>query len=288
MNSFLLRALSAGILLAQDPAGLKFEVASIRPSQPMGSERMALGLRVDGAQVHINSLPVRDYIARAWRVKLYQVTGPDWIVSERFDLSAKIPEGSNSDQIPEMLQSLLEERFQLKLHRDKKEFPVYALMIGKSPLKLHESVPDTTAAVRRKGDVSVDVAASAAGVSVDLGNGSSYTFANGKFVIRKANMDMVARQLERYTDRPIIDMTDLRGDYDLTINLTPEDYQMMLIRAAVNAGVELPPQALRLLDSGSIASLIDGLQQLGLKLEARKAPLEILKIDQLSKIPSEN
>ena len=57
----------------------KFEVASIRPSPPAGTERVDVGLHMDGAQVRIVSLPMRDYIARAYRVKLYQVTGPDWI-----------------------------------------------------------------------------------------------------------------------------------------------------------------------------------------------------------------
>jgi len=267
----------------------KFEVASIRPSPPAGTERVDVGLHMDGAQVRIVSLPMRDYIARAYRVKLYQVTGPDWITSERFDVNATLPAGSTPEQIPEMLQFLLEERFQMKLHRDKKELPVYALTIGKPPLKLQESAPDAAAGTPRKGDVSIAISGSAAaGVSVDLGNGSYYTFNNGKFEIKKVNMDMLARQLERYVDRPIVDMTDLKGNYDLTVAVTPEDYQTMLIRAAVNAGMVLPPQVLQLLDSGSIASLIDGLQQLGLKMEARKAPLDLLVIDQMSKTPTEN
>jgi uncharacterized protein (TIGR03435 family) len=89
-------------------------------------------------------------------------------------------------------------------------------------------------------------------------------------------------------DRPIIDMTDLKGNYDLTVTMTPEDSQTMMIRAAVNAGMVLPPQVLRLLETGSIGSLIDGLQQLGLKMDARKAPVELLVIEQMSKSPTEN
>jgi uncharacterized protein (TIGR03435 family) len=123
---------------------------------------------------------------------------------------------------------------------------------------------------------------------VDLGNGSYYTFNNGKFEVKKVSMDMLARQLERYVDRPILDMTDLKGIYDLTFAVTTEDYQTMLIHAAVNAGMMLPPQVLQLLDNSSIGSLMDGLQQLGLKMDARKAPLDVLVIDQLSKTPTEN
>jgi uncharacterized protein (TIGR03435 family) len=188
-----------------------------------------------------------------------------------------------------MLKALLSERFQLKLHREKKELPAYALIIGKPPLKLHESAPDDAGAgVARKGDVTVDAAGGAGGVSVDLGNGSYYTFANGKFDFHKVTMDTLARQLERYVDRPIIDLTGIKGNYDLMITVTPEDAQTMLIHAAVNAGVVLPPQVLQLLDTGSIASLIDGFRQPGLKMDARKAPLDMLVIDQISKTPSEN
>ena len=288
MRTVLLSALSAGLLLAQTPSNLTFEVASIRPSPPPGQERVDIGVHIDGAQVRINALPMRDYIARAYSVKLYQVSGPDWISTERFDLSAKFPEGSKREQLPEMLQSLLAERFQLKLHREKKDLPVYALLVGKPPLRLQESAPDSSAAPAQP---AVDVAATgdARGVSVNLGNGSSYTFGmDGKLEIKKFTLDMVARQLERYLDRPFLDMTGLKGSYDLTIAVPPEEAQPMMLHAALNAGMMFPPQVMRLLDNSSIASLIDGFQQVGLKMESRKAPLDLLVIDQLSKTPSEN
>jgi uncharacterized protein (TIGR03435 family) len=176
----------------------------------------------------------------------------------------------------------------LKLHRDKKELPVYALVIGKPPLRLEKSKPDASAAAAQKGEVSVAASGSAAGVSVDLGNGSYYSFANGKFVAKNFTMEMLARQLERYVDRPIIDMTGIEGQYDVAIDVTPEDAQTMMIRAAVQAGVVLPPQALRLMENGSIASLLDGFEKLGLKLEPRKALLEVLVIDESLKTPTEN
>jgi uncharacterized protein (TIGR03435 family) len=88
-------------------------------------------------------------------------------------------------------------------------------------------------------------------------------------------------------DRPILNLTELKGNYDLTLNLTPEDYQAMLIRAAVNNGVVLPPQVLKLMDAGA-ASLFDAVEKVGLKLDARKAPLDQVVIDQLLKTPTEN
>jgi uncharacterized protein (TIGR03435 family) len=98
----------------------------------------------------------------------------------------------------------------------------------------------------------------------------------------------LAGNLERFMDRPIVDMTDLKGNYSFALDLTEEDYRMMLIRIAVAAGVVLPPQALRLLEGGSPVSLFDALQKLGLKLDARKAPLDVLIIDEARKTPTEN
>jgi uncharacterized protein (TIGR03435 family) len=282
-------AFACATALAQTPQPkLEFEVASIRPSQTSGPDRVDIGLHVDGQLARIASLTIRDYLAMAYQVKGYQITGPDWIASDRFDLSAKLPAGATSDQIPAMLQSFFEDRFQLKLHREKKDLPVYALVV-KPPLKLQESAPDAAGAPpTQNGSRNVSASGSAAGVSVDLGNGSYYTFADGKFEIKRVTMDTLARQLERYVDRPIIDVTGLKGTYDLRLNVTQEDYQTMLIRAAVNSGVVLPPQALQVLDNGSIASLMDGLQQLGLKMDARKAPLDMLVVDRISKSPTEN
>jgi uncharacterized protein (TIGR03435 family) len=293
MKPILLAALSTGFLFAQGPpdlksqADLKFEVASVRPSQASPQDRVDIGLHMDGAQMRINSFPLRDYIARAYRVKVYQVTGPEWITSEKYDVSAKLPAGSTAEQIPEMLQALLTERFHLKLHQEKKDLPVYALILGKSPLKLQESAPDAPGTERKAG-VNVAASGSAAGVSVDLGNGSYYTFANGTFEAKKITMDLFARQLERYVDRPILDMTGLKGNYDLSFNVTAEDAQTMMIHVAVNAGVQLPPEALQLLDSGSIGSLLEGLQKLGLRLDQRRAPLDLLVVDQGLKTPIEN
>jgi uncharacterized protein (TIGR03435 family) len=101
-------------------------------------------------------------------------------------------------------------------------------------------------------------------------------------------MATLAATLERFVDRPIVDMTNLTGTYDIALDITAEDYRVMLIHAGVNAGVSLPPQALRLLDGASTPSLLDALQKAGLKLDARKAPLEMVVIDDARKTPTDN
>src|SRR5262245_33965452 len=128
--------LGATALFGQNSPRLSFEVASIRPSSGAPPQGVAAGVRVDGSQVRTTYLTLKDYIAMAYRLKLYQVSGPDWIGSERFDIAASLPEGSLPAQMPSMMQTLLEERFQMKFHREKKEFPVYALEIARGGLKM--------------------------------------------------------------------------------------------------------------------------------------------------------
>jgi uncharacterized protein (TIGR03435 family) len=242
---------------------------------------------MDGSHVRIASFSLRDLVVRAYGVKAAQVTGPDWIASERYDVNATLPAGSTADDIPVMLQGLLTDRFKVKIHREKKEFPVYALILGKTPLKLIEDAQDPDTA-DSKGAVNAAATGSAAGVSVNLGRGSYYTFADNQFEAKKMSVNMLCLQLERYVDRPIINMTDLQGTYDVTLKLTPEDYQAMLIRIAVNSGVVLPPQVLQYMEGNSIGSLFEAIQQAGLKLDARKAPLDLIVVDQAQKTPTEN
>jgi uncharacterized protein (TIGR03435 family) len=280
-----LTILLCAAVYAQTPSEKpEFEVATVRPSPQTRPDRVGVGLRMDGSQAYISYFPLQAYIAMAYRVQQYQVSGPDWINSTMYNVNAKLPEGTTPRQIPEMLQSLLAERFQLKLHHEQKELPVYALILGKAPLALKEVEP---AAERKSNDpISVAAEGSGAGVAVDLGNGSWYTFGNNKFESHKVTLDQLATMLERYVDRPILNMTNLKGTYDVTLNVTPEDYRAMLVQAAVKSGVTLPPEALRLMDGNPVASLSDAFEAVGLKMVARKAPLDLLVVDQVSKTPT--
>jgi uncharacterized protein (TIGR03435 family) len=272
---------------AQDSPRPDFEVATIRPSAQSLTDGATAGVHIDGAQFRSAALTLKDYIGMAYRIKLYQISGPDWIGSERFDISATLPAGTPTTQLPEMMQRLLEDRFQVKMHHDKKDFPVYVLEVAKGGVKMQESAPDPNAE-DAKAPLTIAGSGSAQGISVNLGRGSSYAFANNKFEAKRIPMATLAAVLERFVDRPIVDMTDLAGAYDVSLPVTDEDYRVMLIHAGVNAGVSLPPQALRLLDGASTPSLFDALQKLGLKLDARKAPLDMVVVDDVRKTPTEN
>ncbi len=266
-----------------------FEVASIRPSSQQSNQQVDVGLHINGAQIRVAYFSLKDYLGMAYKVRVSQISGPDWLTSQRFDLAATLPAGSSTDHIPEMLQALLAERFQVRLHHEKKEFPVYVLEIGKGPLKLKEEQLDPDAAgAAGKGTADVAASGSGQGVSVNLGGGSSYNFANNRFEATKLSMADLAGNLERFLDRPIVDMTDLKGKYSFVLDLTEEDYRMMLIRIAIGAGVVVPPEALRLLEAGAPVSLFDSFQKLGLKLDPRKAPLDVLIIDEARKTPTDN
>jgi uncharacterized protein (TIGR03435 family) len=282
---FLALAVPMGLFAQAAPA---FEVASIRPSASgeTAGRPVTLGLRVDGAQIS-GTFGLKDFIGIAYRVKTYQITGPDWL-GDRFDIAATMPPGGAAGKLPEMLQALLQERFEMKVHHEKKDFPVYVLEVAKGGPRIHES-PETEADKIEPGaPYSATGTGSAQGIAVNLGRGSSYTFANNRFEAKKLTMDTLAGNLERFVDRPIVDKTGLTGKYDLALDVTEEDFRVMMVRAAVNSGVNLPPQALRALDAGSPASLFDAMEKLGLKLDARKAPLDVIVIDSMRKTPTEN
>ena len=117
-----------------------FEVASIKPSPPPSTPgMMRIGMQRAPGRVTYSGMSLKLLIQNAFRVKNYQISGPAWLDSERFEIVAKLPEGANADQTPEMMQKLLAERFGLKLHRETKELPVYALVTGKNGPKLEAS-----------------------------------------------------------------------------------------------------------------------------------------------------
>jgi len=271
------------------PPRAEFEVASIRPAPPLtAGTRAEIGLHIDGAQVRCNHFSLKDYIGMAYRVKEYQISGPDFLPSARFDIMGKVPAGTSMERVTEMLQSLLTDRFQMKMHRETRDFPVYGLTVAKGGPKMKESAPYEEGDGEAKNAVNVAVTGSRAGTTVNMGRGSYFAFSNDQIEGKKLTMVQMADVLARFVDRPIVDMTNLKGAYDFTIKLTPEDFRAMMIRSAITAGVQLPAEAMRLLEGASGDSLFTAMQALGLKLEPRKAPLETLVIDHIEKTPTEN
>lgn len=280
-------------------APLAFEVASIKPAEPLSAERMMAGQQhisanVDAARVSFLDLSLAELIRAAYRVKLYQISGPDWMTTARFDVVAKLPEGAKADQVPEMLRTLLEERFHLALHNSSKEMPVYALVVGKEGSKLKESTPDDA----------TDGADAAAGGSAAAGgrsgmvaspmttsgpNGSSRMSVtpNGMHLdLKNMTVASMLDWLSRFTDRPVVDQTGLAGRYDLALDVSRDE----MLNAARAAGMVI--DAVRRAPEGATDpggdSVFASVQKAGLKLEPRRLPLTLLVVDRLDKTPTEN
>lgn len=281
-----LALLLPGLIFAQ-----QFEVASIRPFDP-SVPGQTLGLHFDGALVRGVGLSLRDYLATAYKTKGILISGPDWTATDRFNISATLPEGGSRAQVPEMFQTLLADRFHVKLHNEKKELPIYALVLGRGPLKLKEVPPDPDADPTKDEPVGLANVGTIAGVgngaSISYGRGASVTVADNRIEVRKLPLWVVCRTIERYSDRQIVDMTGLTGAYNFAIEFAPEEYQAINLRGAVVRGIKLPPEAQKVLDSASPSVLSDALQQVGLKLEARKAPLDVIVVDDALKNPTAN
>lgn len=279
--------LATFLLSAQTPAPPQFEVASVKLSPPGAPDRVSIGVHVDGAHLTCNYLNLRDYLRMAYRVKDYQISGPEWLASDRYNIAATLPAGSTQAQVPDMIKALLADRFQVRLHHETREFPVYAMVVDKGGLKIQLSA-DQEMDTPGKAPVNVTGGGSRDGVAIDLGHGSYFNFANNKLEAKKLTMATFAETLARFEDKPVVDLTGLNGVYDILLNFSDDDYRAMLIRSAVNAGLAMTPQALQAMEAASGDSIGNAMRAAGLRLEPRKAPFDVLVIDSAQKTPTEN
>jgi uncharacterized protein (TIGR03435 family) len=317
---------AAGLAWAQAPvpsaapaaAPLAFEVASIKkPALSLQDQAMSgklhVGMKVDGARVDFGSMSLADLITTAYKVKSFQVSGPDWLKTERFDIMAKLPEGANKDQVPEMLQALLAERFKLTIHRDTKDHAIYALIVGKGGPRLKEAPPDVEQPAdapphkEEKGTQSIDTGqgkmtirsdgSGGAGATIKGPNGVTQrvSMSNGvmHMELSKATIAQMVEALSRFVDRPVVDMTDLKGNYQIALDMTMDDIRKAAQSAGVTipAGTALPGADAKSADDASdpgASSIFRSVQEMGLKLDPRKAPLELIVVDHIEKTPTEN
>jgi uncharacterized protein (TIGR03435 family) len=211
-----------------------FEVASVRLNKSgTGSSRFNSGK----GSVHSTNVSLRDLIRFAYGVKDYQLTGPDWLATQRFDIVAKAEAPVPDDQLMAMLQTLLAERFKLAIHRETKERTVYELVVGKNGPRLHE---------------------------VEAG-GQHSSGGRGFLSAQRMSMSQLADSLSRTVSLPVLNMTGIEGVFDIELKWAPEE------------------------DNANGPSIFTAVQeQLGLKLEQRKGPMEFIIVDRAERIPTEN
>jgi uncharacterized protein (TIGR03435 family) len=286
-----------------------------------GGEMPKLGAHVDGARAEYTYMALRELIVLAYKVKPFQITGPDWMVNTRFDIQAKMPDGSKKDDAPEMLQSLLEDRFKLTLHRETKEHAVLALVVGKGGPKLKESEapkPIDENAPLKPGEVSMDTAEGPVRMKADPKNGTASVDmgAKGKYTYKmdpgtmtmhleatQVTMSGFADMLSQFLQmqqagggaKTVVDMTELKGNYQVAFDFSLADL-MAMARAAgadIPAGMGgapggVPAGAPAASEPSGGSTITEAVIALGLKLEQRRAPVEQIIIDHLEKTPTGN
>jgi uncharacterized protein (TIGR03435 family) len=214
-----------------------------------------------------------------------QVIAPEWTGQVRFDISANLPADGTREQIPQMLQGLLAERFQLKVHKESREFPIYALTVSKGGLKMKGTPVDPNAP--QPAAIEASGGGSGAGIVINLGQGT-FTLASNKLEVKNLTMADLAGALTRFAERKTIDATGITDRFAFSLDLSQEDYQFALMRAAINNGVVLPPQAMRFLDAAPSNVLGQYIAKTGLELEERRAPLDVVVVDSVAREPKAN
>lgn len=219
-----------------------FEVAAIKPST---ADAGSSGSHSRNGRLTIDNMTLKQLVMWAYAVQDYQLSGgPNWLSADRFNIDAKAEDKVAGEDLRLMMQTMLADRFQLAIHREKKEMTAYALVVAKSGLKIKPTE----------------------------GTGSNTNTNNGKLKAQHASMQKLAEILARQLGRPVVDETHVVGGFDFTLEWSNDRQQ----RAAVENGTNEGPTIFTALP-----------EQLGLKLEARKVPVEILVVDR-AEHPSEN
>ena len=239
-------------------ANPSFEVATIKPTAP-GTQGKGLTMRDARTFMTVN-YSVSDLIAFGYAVSPRQIVGgPPWLESDHFDIQGTPdqPGMPNRPQIEAMVQKLLTDRFKLTFHREKRELSVFSISVAKTGAKLTDSAANP-----------------------DNPPGVGFTRLGSMFASNAKISDLSGLFQSIVLDRPVIDETGLTGHYDFKLNWTPDESQFPSLK-----GLPTPPADDKADTPPDLFTAIQ--QQLGLKLEAKKAPVDVLVIDHVEK-PSGN
>jgi uncharacterized protein (TIGR03435 family) len=246
-------ALAAGCLMLVGDAAViggqrpSFDVASVKPNQA----RVRQSMTMNPGGIAYTSVSLIDGLQAAYGVKRYQIAGPDWLGAERYDINASTGGAATTQQIKAMLQTLIADRFKLSLHREKKELPVFAILVGKNGPRLKAGDPTGQ---RSMGPAPGGLAFTNTTIE-DLAD-----FLSGLPTI----------------SRPVFDRTGLTGRFDFTFRLTAK---------AGDAGTEETKVAVAQAEPSVFG---DALADLGLKLDSQRAAIDMLVVDRADKTPTED
>ena len=330
MPRYLAHILSAVALVAPLPALAQtptpaaatlaptFDVASVRPAAPIDPAVIMASLRagkrpesfrIEGTRATFTYQSLKELVAYAYKVRTYQVSGPEWMVTDRYDIAARLPEGASKDDVPAMLQALLIDRFKLAAHLETAEHPVLGLVLTKGGSKLKESTTPPVAiddnAPLKPGETKVDSLDGTVILSRNPNGSTTYNLgAKGSFTLtidgQTGTMHMQATgmtlkglanmltTLGGGNGRQVVDMTGLNGNYDLTVEFSLSD----LVSNLHDQGIDIPtgPGGASSAPSEPTgdSTVSDALGKLGLKLERTKANIQQLIVDHVEKTATDN
>ena len=234
----------------------------------------------DPVRFTVENLDLKNLVTMAYGIEHYQLTAPDWMQSTRFDIVAKVPEGSTREQFRLMLQSLLAERFKLTVHREQKDMQAYELTVGKNGPKMRESADTPTGvgppapAERPKTQLDKD-----GFPALPAGNFPSMIMMKdrARWRVAKMSMEEFAGRLAVQVGRPVSDATGLKGKYDFTLSWVTAPARPPSADGTVPAPDDAGPTIFGALQ-----------EQLGLKLDSKKVAVDMLVVDHMEKVPAEN
>jgi uncharacterized protein (TIGR03435 family) len=298
---------------------LSFDAASVKAAAPPTvTGRGAIMFRgpsggpgtKDPGRINYPNMSLKNLLMNAFDVKNYQVSGPGWLDTERFDITATMPPETTKEQFRMMLQNLLVERFKMAVHRETKELPMYALVVGKGGPKMKESEPvaaaDNTDAApspppplpsqpKIGPDGFPDIpphAGGRGGIVMVMMPGRA------RMMGQRQTMPDLANRLSAQLSRPVTDATGLTAKYDFTLTFSTEGLSGAMgpmgpmgpvLAAAPPPGGGRGPDSVYVPEGDTPPTLFAALQaQLGLKLEPKKGNVEIIVVDHMEKTPTEN
>jgi uncharacterized protein (TIGR03435 family) len=272
-----------------------FDVVSVKPTTlpaPDGRGNLVMQRTTGGpgssdpGRIHYPYISLKSLLMEALQVKGLQIEGPDWLSTERFDIAATMPPSTTQAQFRLMLQSLLADRFHLTYHRETREVPVYLLTVAKGGPKLKPSgsaaPPEEPAPAPSGAMVLTQAKSGADGFPSRLfpagkpGLISLLLGARARLAGQLQTTGDLAAFLTNFLGKPVTDGTNLQGKYDFTFDFAANSLAPVGPADASDEGSSLPD---------FFAALQN---ELGLRLESKKGPLEIIAIDHIDKKPTEN
>ena len=296
---------------------LTFDAASIKPFVPPTGGRGMVMMRggrggpgsTDPGRINYPMTTLKGLLTIAYDVKDFQISGPSWLDSERFEIQATMPPETTKEQFHIMLQNLLADRFKMAVHRETKELPMYSLVVAKNGPKMKESV-ETPPAETSKADAPKDdgpprpfpggrgplkMGPDGFPVMPPMNFGGRGGFAmmmspaGSRMMAQKQTVQDLADRLSSMLSKPVIDATGLKAKYDFTLTFSMDGLNsgMTLLGPPPGEGGRGPKEGLE--PSEPPQTIFAAVQsQLGLKLDPKKGPVDLIVVDRAEKTPTEN